>query len=42
MGVNVPWSAESYVDFVSAMHKTEDVLLQSINKIIGVPIMESS
>lgn len=24
MGVNVPWSVESYVDFVSAMHKTED------------------
>lgn len=42
MGVNVPWSVESYADFVSAMQKTEDVLLQSINKIIGVPLMESS
>ena len=39
IGVNVPANVDSYKDFVLAMQRTEDVLLQSINKTIGVRLI---
>lgn len=41
MGVNIPTSVDSYRDFVLTMQRTEDILLQSVNQIIDVPVVKS-
>ena len=41
MGVNIPTSLDSYRDFVLTMQRTEEILLQSLNQIIDVPVVMS-